>query len=357
MRIGILTFHRAHNYGAVLQAYALQEFLKTCGHEALILDYRQPFIEKIYKCFSIRRCLSKNPFSMLVKTAQEIRSYKLKKLKKIKFESFNQIYLSLSQPIHNAKEIPNNYDIYIHGSDQIWNSKLVGKYDLIYFGAYVTSNKSIKLSYAASMELKDLSTTDTDSLKKGLALLDYISVRESKLIDFLQPLTSKPIINTIDPTLLAPSNIWEKMYNKPMHNKRYILTYQVGKYTNVDEQAQILSKIIGIKILSINKMNLSPDDFVLYIKHAECIISDSFHATVFSLLLHKDFYTIATGTGSDIRFTGLLTSLGLEDRILSMPIKQHKTINYPAMRIDEKLEQYRRSSKEFILKAINHETI
>lgn len=357
MRIGILTFHRAHNYGAVLQAYALQEFLRSYGHEAIIIDYRQPYIEKIYKCFSLKRCFSKNPLLILIKIARELKQYNSRKIKKEKFEAFNYSFLHLSQPVINSGEIPCDYDVYIHGSDQIWNPKLLGGYDFVYFGMYKTAIKSIKLSYAASMEMKHFSLTDTQALCKGLANLSYISVREKKLIEFLAPFTNKLVVNTIDPTLLASSDIWSVMCKKSITSMPYILIYQVGKGTSVKEQAILFSKKIGLKVLSVNQMNLSPEEFVCYIRYAKCIISDSFHATVFALLFNKDFYTMATGTGSDIRFTGLLEELQLESRIVREPISQYNSINYSQMNIREKLEQHRSFSKEFLLKILSNESV
>lgn len=355
MKIGILTFHRAHNYGAVLQAFALQEYFKMCGHETFIIDYRQSFIERIYKCFSVRRCVAKNPLLILRKTLNELYNYKKRVKKKKFFESFCNEYLQLTESIVNPNDIPGDFDAYVHGSDQIWNSKLLGGYDLIYFGDYKTCKKAIKVSYAASMEFKHLSLDDKNAIKKGLSFLDYISVRENKLIPILQPFTNKPIKNVIDPTLLANSIIWETMCQHKIEEE-YILTYKIGEKTKVDNYANLLSEKLGINILSVNKMNLSPNEFVRYIKYAKYIISDSFHATVFSILFKKQFYTVASGTGSDIRFTEILEALGLKTRILkySNEINYNK-IDYTRLNIAHKLELYRAKSRDFIAKALRHE--
>lgn len=358
MKIGILTFHRAHNYGAVLQAFALQEYLRTRGYDVEIIDYRQPYIEKVYKCFSLKRCISKNPLVCLLKLKNELNLYTKRRQKKLYFKRFRCKYLKISdRPVYNIKEIPQTFDIYLHGSDQIWNKKLLGGYDMIYFGGYKTHKFSLKASYAASFEDKEIEDRDKLLFKRGLSLLDYVSVREEKLIDRIQPLTTKKIVSVIDPTLLAPIDIWNNMIH-PVNDKHYLLTYVVGikNKEKVRDCAYFIHKKTGLPIVSVNELSPSPEDFVSYIKFADYIISDSFHATVFSILYEKDFYTVASGTSSDVRFTELLKALSIEDRIIRGQIDNLFGIDYVERKIKYKLDSYRKESVQFINYILdNHE--
>lgn len=350
MKIGILTFHRAHNYGAVLQTFALQEYLRSKGADVEIIDYRQPYIESIYQCFSFKRCLSKKTFLCLKKIINEFRLYHKRKRRKRHFENFCMKYLHLSDKVAFSKnEIPMDLDIYMHGSDQIWNSKLLGGYDLVYFGGYQTKPMALKASYAASFEDKKINDKGKIAFKKGLSYLDYISVREEKLINRIKSFTNKDIFSVVDPTLLASADIWEPLLHKK-HLERYVLTYVVGAKNNINVQnyARSISNHLGLPVLSINEQSPSPEDFVSYIRDADFIISDSFHATVFSILFEKDFFTIASGTSSDVRFTGLLKDLSLDDRIIVEQNRELSFIDYKKRSVESKLNFYRKESILFI---------
>ncbi len=355
MKIGILTFHRALNYGAVLQAYALQEYLCKQGADARIIDYRQPFIESQYDCFSIRRCLSKNPVRCFYRIIREILNINNRIGKKKLFREFIRKYLRVTSKVCHEEDIPKDMDVYLHGSDQIWNSKLTGGYDLIYFGKYQT-NHGLKASYAASMENREYIGSEGKTISEGLACLDSISVREKGLIKLLEPYTGKQIVQVVDPTLLTNRTTWDAIVSPIKEEEEYLFMYVVG-IQNIQKVKSVTSEVahrLGVKtIIDCKGKKLSPDGFVSYVKNAKFVITDSFHATVFSVLYHRDFYTIASNSGSDLRFTSLLESIGLENRVVYDDVHTVKNIDYGKLRIDEKLSQYTSASKQFLQNLLN----
>ena len=329
MKIGILTFHCAHNYGAVLQCCALQETLKAMGHKVEIIDYRPKYLLNPYKKIYWRRFVSRNPFKLLKKCCKELLVLRRRIIRYNAFDKFISTKLNLSEMVtHNS--IPSHYDIYIMGSDQIWNPKITCGFDPVYFGLFNFEKGSKKyIAYAASMEASSLTQEDKDFYLKALDNFDAISVREQTLADLLQPLTSKKIETVLDPTMLTDAKIWDSIEKRPFVDYKYVLVYQVRYDINTSRIAQNIADQIGAKVIEIAagiktwkyKKNLytcsSPEEFLGWIKHASCIVTTSFHGTAFSVIFNKPFYCVKLGRG-DTRAASLLQDLGLENRMIEM---------------------------------------
>lgn len=330
MKIGILTFHCAHNYGAVLQCYALQEVLNQFGHEVEVIDYRPQYLLEAYNIFNKKRFISKKYNFLLRKAIIEalILYTRIKRYKA--FNKFIINKLKLSPPINN-KEIPSNYDIYVMGSDQIWNPKITNGFDDIYFGQFLFTKQNQKyITYAASMEAKCLSHQEVEFYKNRLKNFDAISVREKILAELLQPLCTSTIQSVIDPTLLVNSNIWNNIIQEPkIKKKKYVLVYQVRYNQNTIKIARNIAKQIGGVVIEVSssislkkiiksKQAVSPEEFLGYIKNAAFVITTSFHGTAFSIIFKRPFYCIQLNDGNDTRSSSLLNSLGLSDRMISI---------------------------------------
>lgn len=359
MKIGILTFHRALNYGAVLQAFALQQVIKSMGHDVEIIDYRQPYHEKIESHFYWDRIWSRNPFKFLWRILQEIILWKPRQQMIDNFTQFaNNSLLISSHPCYNINDIPPNYEMYIHGSDQIWSSQLTGGLDVVFLGAYKKKSDAILISYAASMQMKPIPESEKRIFTEHLNKFNYISVREKSLIDILQPLTLHPIHNVVDPTLLSDLTVWDKIIVKPKIEDKYVLIYQVAVNENTLNIAKKIATDIGAKVIQVsawinasdtNKKYPTPGEFVGYLKYAACVVTTSFHGTTFSLIFNRPFYTILSGAKSDIRFTSLLEQIGLKERIIWDGIApQFSEIDYS--KVDSKLDKYKQSSFSFLEK-------
>ena len=154
MRVGILTFHCAHNYGAVLQCYALQEVLRGMGNEVEVINYCPSYLTDVYKVVNIHRVLSRNPLRMAKRSIVEVLTLSNRIRRYRGFDRFINSWLTLSA----SRDVTPDYDVYVMGSDQIWNPSLTHGFDGRFFGDFPFPKEGRKyVSYAASMEATDLS--------------------------------------------------------------------------------------------------------------------------------------------------------------------------------------------------------
>lgn len=363
MKIGILTFHCAHNYGAVLQCYALQEILKSFGYDVEIIDYRPSYILNYYKVFNFHRFTTRNPIKIIKSSINEILTIKYRLKRFQAFQSFIDEKFNLSKHIEK-KDIPSNYDCYVLGSDQIWNPQITMGFDPIYFCYFkFPKNNKKYISYAASMETSILNEQEKTFYKNALQNFDEISVRENYLEKLLQPLTNKAIKTVLDPSLVADSAIWNSLAKRPSMNKKYVLIYQVRIDKNTRRIAQIIANQLHTEVVEITasvdcrhliRKNsyqcLSPEEFLGWIKYASCVVATSFHGIAFSIIFNKPFYSLKLGKG-DTRILSLLQNIQLEDRMInkaSSPIFQD--INYEIP--NKFLANLRMQSKEYLLSAL-----
>lgn len=323
MKIGILTFHDADNYGAVLQAYALQEVIKQMGYVVEIIDYKQENIIENYKIIAIK----KNNIKAFIKSViSSIIKYKTRKEKKIKFTLFRNSYLDITKESFSDSSQITGFDVFIVGSDQVWNSEIIGG-DKAYYLDFCTGNER-KISYAASVGKDYLNNDEINNLIHNISEFDSISVREDSTAKLISELTGKSIPYVVDPTLLTDENIWNKFNSKKLVNEKYLFVYGMMGDKTVNEVAERMSKELDLEIVSINSSevfknknvklfnNASPEQFVSLIKHASFVVTNSFHGTAFSILFNKDFLTIPHKSRSS-RMVSLLKNLKLEGRIVT----------------------------------------
>lgn len=192
MKIGILTFHYAHNYGAMLQAYALSTWLNNNGYDAVIIDYRLPFIYDNHRKFTFRQFVkyyrsNNNLLFSFLKAAKNYRTHRnfCRMVKWTRFEDFLNNILRKTDYIESIEQINQlGLDTIICGSDQIWNEKLTGGYIPLYFAEGI--KKSInRISYAASTGDNSVESDKVHCFCSLLTNFDHISVREKGLSDFM----------------------------------------------------------------------------------------------------------------------------------------------------------------------------
>lgn len=362
MKIGILTFHCAHNYGAVLQCYALQEMLKNMGHKVEVIDYRPEYLLAPYRKFSLSR-FKRSSLLSIVKACIRESLLLVKRIRRYNaFQTFINKRFNLS-PTVKDKAIPPFYDVYIMGSDQIWNPKITKGFDPVYFGFFNFDKENRKyISYAASMETKELDKESKDFIEKALMNFDAVSVREAQLKTLLQPLTGKDIELVLDPTLLAYKKIWDAIAIRPKINKKYILVYQVRYNVNTTRIARQLAKNINAEVIEItanlqmhlpnkNRQCESPEKFLGWVKNANCIVTTSFHGTAFSVIFNRPFYCIKLDDGGDTRSESLLKNLNLNDRMIGKEdIPTFSPVDYA--KVNLKLKELKRESLDFLKTSI-----
>lgn len=360
MKIGILTFHCAHNYGAVLQCYATQEFLKSKGHDVEVINYRPKYLLRPYHLFD-KKYITRGGLKRILKNiVQEIIIFPTRYKRWRVFQRFINNKLSLSKPFSGLSSVPDTYDAYIVGSDQIWNSNITCGFDDVYFCNFLFSKENRKyIAYAASMESKTLSDEDRTFYEEQLRNFDFISVREKNLQELLSPLTDNSIQHVLDPTLMVPSNVWSKFIGEATEKERYVLVYQTMPDENTSRIAKELACQLNVGVVEVGAVvsfynrgdynDVSPEEFVCLIKNAECVVTTSFHGTAFSIILNRPFYTLVQGWNT--RSSSLLVKLGLQDRMISpASTPLFAEINYSD--VNTKLDILRKESQDFLSLAL-----
>lgn len=316
-KAGILTFHRASNYGAVLQAYALQKAIEKMGFDAEIIDYRCPAIESAH-----------NPFFFY--KGGTIKKYLLiprKFLKYLKFSQFRKQYLKLSEKAdkNNIQEIITDYSILITGSDQLWNSFNSGL-DETYFLPFDHACK--KYSYAVSLGDAYDEVRISELLNKYADGFTTISLREESSLEFVSSLTKTNCRTDVDPTLLLGKDDWIRIAKKPEVSNPYILIYTLAPSSLLIRKAKEMSAKTGWKIvfldnsfirnLEIKRVRYSrPEEFVGWFSDASFVFTNSFHGTAFSLIMNKPFVIAKEANhGVNVRCFDLLDRLNLTNRII-----------------------------------------
>ena len=363
-RIATITFHSSHNYGSCLQAYALQEFVKKIYAEKCIYNiinlrtYKQKEMYNNYS--SIRRVLK----SLLL-----FPYLKQLSLKQRKFEDFINNKLQITREYYSLDDIKNdklNYDVFIAGSDQLWNINAYD-FDWSYYLEFVKDSK--KISYAASFGDKPIKWNEEDKnrIKNDLLSFDSISVREKGSFNNVKELTNiEPNIN-VDPTMLLSVEEWNNIIlNDRIVKDKYIFLYSLKK----DKKTIMMAKDIGKKMnlpIVISKspnqfelfgtkkvLDVGPIEFLNLIKNSELVISSSFHGNVFSIIFNKPFFAINGDT--DFRISTLLDKMNLSNRAISFD--NYKAKINDAYNIDftealELLNIERNKSMNYLKKAID----
>lgn len=360
MKIGIITFHFPYNYGAALQAFAMQEKLVQMGHEAYIINYAPEYHVKQYSrgrtwknCFHTP--IWQVPIRIFFKLFND-----LEKKRANNFEQFSNKFFSLYP--YNENSDYSEFDCILLGSDQIWSLEHTNH---IFDGPYYGDGFKCRVfSYAASSRAVSLNENEKKIFKTKLKQLSHIGVRETKLVELLQPLTDKKVELTVDPTILAGQDVFGSIKTKRLVKEKYVLVYQIPYYNQVYKMAKRYSDSINAKLIClVDRPNpkygknadliAGPEEFLSYFKYAECVFTTSFHGTAFSLIYNKDFYSIKQNTSADIRIKSILECLGLEDRFIDMvstPIVSH--LDYDI--INPRLNEIRKSSEQFLIAAINN---
>lgn len=355
MKIGILTFHRAENFGAVLQCYALQTFLQSKGYDVEVIDYRNKTIENGYKLFTVQKG---NFFLVLKSIVKSLFTLIARIKKKIYYKKFRDEFIRTSKDRYFDSSFSNSYDILICGSDQVWNTRLTGGFDYCYFLDFDTN--ACKLAYAASSEQRDyrvLNNCATD-LKRIFKTYTGCSVREKKFADYLYDILKVRFEVVVDPTFLLDKNIYQKIAIKPKKDN-YILVYNLIDTGSCVYFARQLSKTTGLTLIIINaeikpahknNIALNPRQLLGYIANAKYIFTNSFHGLSLSLILNKQVYVVKTDYST--RLEDLLNSLDLSHRILEPDFHTFRESYMDYSEINKKMNIKIKESKRFLLGSI-----
>lgn len=349
MKIGIITFHFPYNCGATLQCAALQTKLQQMGHQVSVINYRPwyhqnryiPFKNPVYYAGKMMKKQSEDdPWTKrlfrgadgFVRVVYSWRNYKKVVPRDSRFKRFIQNNLNQTRVYRTLDQLnqrPPKLDMYVCGSDQLWNAKLTeGAFDPAYFLRF--GGKDVKrISYAMGANFDSLDDPQKH-LKPLLSDFQAVSLREEKSLEDVRKALPEgvPAYVHIDPTLLLEEEDYTAMMSKqPLETEPFILTYTMPNESQhkVYNAARIFGEKMNMKVIDVsgnpNKVNqkvqdnriCGPDEFLWYVKNASYVLTNSFHGTAFSVIFRKQFAVVPhTETGN--RVSELLEKLGLGHR-------------------------------------------
>ena len=311
MKIATITCHNVYNYGASLQAYALQRYLSQEGHDVEIIDYKPYYLNSRYNWRHIPAESRLYPYKDYVGTQCIYFLLKNRKIyktigRKRKFDDFRQKFLTLTDNTYTSAEelraTPPQADLYIAGSDQIWNTACENGKDAAFYLDF-GSDDTRRISYAASFAVSEIAPAYRAFVTKKLQRFDAISVREQTGVRIIRDLSVGRTAEQVeDPVFLLNRQSWEEISADITPQERYVLVYDFSNDPTIREHARQIARQLGARLYSLNdfaplayaERNISdagPLEFLAWIKNAEFVISNSFHATAFSVLFHKPFLT------------------------------------------------------------------
>lgn len=359
MKIGILTYHRAENYGALLQAYALKTYLQSLGHEVGFVDYWPDYHNDYFKIFSLQRFIEAGLRSKLVQLYYLFFWGIVRNRRKINLQEFmhKQLGLSSKPKYRTSDDFCDEFNIVFYGSDQIWRKqgmKSFPGFDFWYWGS--ENIKAKKVVYAASMGNLNVTDVEKESIVSHLKHFDFISVREDSLKSLLNSLSVSSEL-VIDPVFLLGADEWIKLITKTKPVKKgYILLYNLLGNGETVRFTEKLAKEKNLKIIEVTKKYVpfalggrynytaNVEQFLSLIYYADYVVSNSFHGVAFSIIFNKQFYSVGMGDKAS-RVISLLKMIGMDNRY-TVDGKFLDNIDYK--QIGKFLDNYITSSKNYI---------
>lgn len=357
MKIGIATFHRAENFGAMLQAVALRETLSGMGHDVSFVDYWPKRHAELYKVWS--PVIIKDQKSLFEKVKTLVRLTLLSPLNARRRRTFGKFFNSYIKG--HLVDQSEKLDLVVYGSDQVWARFPFSDYDFDPF--YLADNSLLAdrhIAYAASMGSIDLSDDQRKRMAELLKRFDAIGVREKDMVPLLGEMGFDAEL-VCDPTLLLTAEKWNELLPlKRPFKERYALFYDF-QYGSFDvESIRRFCESRSLKLVTISaflRMSsyysdelgiINPQDFINLVAHADYVFSSSFHGLAFSIIFRRQFYCSFINKAS--RAKTLLDRFGLSERLINFSDEVDRLaledIDYAS--VEERIESYRNHSLEFI---------
>lgn len=354
---GIITWHYYSNFGSVLQSYALQEAIAELGYEAEFVNYRNLKFGKPNQAKNAVKLFLHYTLGCLFERFRIYpQAFSHKYLRQGKLVTDEQLLQALSR----------RYSTIICGSDQIWAPNC---YNPVYFAAFAGS-RTRKVSYAASIGLNDIPAELVPKYKEHLEDFHAVSVRETEGKDLLKEKCGIDATVVLDPTLLHDAPFYQAIEQrvKGISSGKYLFCYFLNKEHNYRERAERYAKEHGLQIVGVSDRkddatwmtrltNLSAGHFIWLIHHAETVMTDSYHGTIFSLLFHKEVWTfVRFAEDSPIcqnsRIRQLQDYFGENIQVLGQNDEASKDRSIDFNLFESRLKELRLQSLSFLKKAL-----
>ena len=329
MKIGIMTFPDMTSYGCSLQMYALYRAVEQAGAEAEIIHYRNEYMKA-------RHHTSAGRSGSSMKAAMHMAARKLLHLRQIAaFRNFegrlDQYPEKVTADKHVLWESAKRYDGVICGSDQVWNP-LITDTDLSFFLDFCGPDTK-RIAYAPSFGISEFSGEFTEKIRPELEKFRHLSVREEVGVRYVESLVNHKVDTVLDPTFLIPKQDWialEKAH--PLAKGKYIFCYPVRKSaalirfgrelaekknaTLIVVEGNFLTQLRNKDVRIQYALDISPEEWLYLMHHADCVVTNSFHGAAFSVHYQKDFFLECSSAKANSRLEQLAALCGLEDRII-----------------------------------------
>ncbi len=361
MKTGILTFHASHNYGSMLQAYALMRTIRELGHDARVINFRS----REQRCLIMPELEVSHPRSSLSRLVRHPLQTVRKQRKYDRFESFLRNELQAGKELPNKEAVENYltrdaFEAVVVGSDQVWNP---GCYDFsdVYTAAF-TKPGLRRVAYAPSLGSNPEACDKRiiEELLSNVSKFDSLSSREERGARFLGGRLGRDVKTVLDPTLLQGRGLYDRLaVGHPDFKEPYIFYYTPREEPDTFSAALRISKMTGMRILVseshadyegadiIRVEDCGPKEFLRLVRNAALCVGKSFHLLAFSIIFHREFILISKE--SDSRFDNLLATLGLKGRVVD-PLGPIAALPGPICwdEVDRRLSVIRQESLDYL---------
>ncbi len=361
MKIALLTIHYANSYGGMLQAYAAKDVLSRFG-DVKILNYRTKHLEESMKVVafpsSLRECM---------RAAKNIARFFPRSRLIDRFKAFQNTYLAQTDHLTSWSDLQSQsseFDVFVSGSDQIWNPSIIESFDPAYFLNFVSGKK--KVAFASSAGSYRFREAEAEKLKTYLADFSSIGVREEDLAIYLTELLQRDDIKTVlDPTLVLNASEWRMAFGIGVEpsSEPYLLVYALKLNKEGRILIDFISKRLGLRIVAIDqepflrysahehRSDIGPQQYLELFSGASFVVTDSFHGTAFSINFNIPFITIPPHSGVN-RVKTLLSAVGLEDRLVAYGA-EFPTVDVNFQQANDRLSALRAESLSFLKESLS----
>lgn len=393
--VGIVSlYYNSKNYGGLLQAYALSRFIDSLGYDSELISYNRverkplylpPQKSKLYKL--VHMPVSEITWRVYAKVLRKIKENQYisqLKTREDAVASFREGMIKHSPEYteRTISECEKNYDILVSGSDQIWKPGVVD--DGFVFNFIPVGSTKRVVSYASSVSVNNLPVVYIDYMKKALSKYAAVSVREKKTAEQFRADIYENTEAVLDPTLLIDRDEWYSLAGKRMINEKYIFCYMLGDNRKQRKQIIKFAKKHNLKLVTIPHIvnssiftfraedfhfgdtqlyKVGIPDFLALIRDAEIVITDSFHAGVFSYVFHKEFFLLERPTNNpedvmNVRIYDLVDLFGVPERVVPIDdellhkVCQVKDIDYS--QVDKRVLDKREESRRYLISALSN---
>ena len=363
-KVGLITILDVTNFGTMLQAYALASKVKEAGMDVEFIDYTRPAHAPMDKFRTF--CQDKSLGNVVKRVGfgfAALMSFSMIRMKLRRFVTRHFAFSRAYNSFESLRKNPPKADLYLTGSDQVWNSSYNGGVDPSFFLDFVEGKK---IAYAASVGMAEFSQNEIPAVKEMLRKYKALSVREIQTAEYLQSLGFLKTVQVLDPTLLLNIEDWKKVvhYQAKKHEP-YLLVYSVERFNNdfIFEQARNIAKARNLKMYVVcatypvkakdycfDKIYAmaSVEEFISLMIDAEFVVASSFHGTAFSVNFNKDFITISA-KNFNIRMESFINQFNIAHRIVGLnPIDEKSLLPIDYKSINAKMEVERKRSNDFL---------